>query len=179
MSNRFFVLTGGPGAGKTTVLEALAAEGCATVPEAGRAVIRQQTAIGGLALPSRDPAVFAEHMLAWDMRSHEAASAGGERTVFGRGVPDTIGYLRLCGLAVPPHVERAAERYRYNRRVFVFPPWEKIFRPDEERLQDFAEAERTFVAVRDAYRDVDYHCLEVPMLSAEERARFILRAMAG
>lgn len=172
-----FVLTGGPGAGKTTVVDTLAAEGYATAPEAGRAIIRDQTAIGGSILPWKDPIAFSEHMLTWEMRSHAAASQAGVVTFFDRGVPDVIGYLRLSGLAVPPHVERAAELFRYNRRVFILPPWEKIFRPDEERRQDFSEAERTFVVVRDAYRDVDYQCIEVPMASPEERKRFVLANM--
>ena len=35
-SERFFVLTGGPGAGKTTLIAALAEAGLSTMPEAGR-----------------------------------------------------------------------------------------------------------------------------------------------
>ena len=174
MTNTFFVLTGGPGAGKTTVLDLLRDEGHSGTVEAGRAVIRQQSAIDGPSLPWKDPAIFADHMQTWEMRSHEIARENGGVTFFDRGVPDVIGYLRLSGLPVPIHVERAAERYRYNRRVFVFPPWEKIYRPDEERHQDFDEAGRTFEFVRDAYRDVDYQCIEVPMLTPDERKRFIL-----
>lgn len=50
-SDRFFVLTGGPGSGKTTLIEALRTAGFATLPEAGRGIIRDQMAIGGPALP--------------------------------------------------------------------------------------------------------------------------------
>ena len=45
--NRFFVLTGGPGSGKTTLIEALEARGYATTEEAGRGVIREQMQGGG------------------------------------------------------------------------------------------------------------------------------------
>ncbi|RUU62771.1 ATPase, partial [Mesorhizobium sp. M2C.T.Ca.TU.009.01.2.1] len=68
-SDRFFVLTGGPGSGKTTLIEALRAQGFATAPEAGRGIIRDQTAIGGPALPWQDRALFAELMLSWELRS--------------------------------------------------------------------------------------------------------------
>jgi predicted ATPase len=47
----FHIITGGPGAGKTTLIDALAAEGIRHMPEAGRAIIRDQVAIGGTALP--------------------------------------------------------------------------------------------------------------------------------
>ena len=53
-SDRFFVLTGGPGSGKTTLIQALAKRGFATAPEAGRGIIRDQQAIGGAALPWAD-----------------------------------------------------------------------------------------------------------------------------
>jgi predicted ATPase len=177
-TNHFFVLTGGPGAGKTTVIDGLTAEGYAGTVEAGRAVIQDQSAIDGPALPWKDPALFAEHMLTWEMRSHAIARETAGTVFFDRGVPDVIGYLRLSEKPVPIHVERAAEKFRYNRRVFVFPPWRAIFRQDEERRQDFAEAERTFEAVRDAYRDVDYQCVEVPMAPPAERVRFILQNMS-
>lgn len=62
-TDRFFVLTGGPGSGKTTLIEALKAGGFATAPEAGRGIIRDQVAVGGPALPWQDRALFAELML--------------------------------------------------------------------------------------------------------------------
>ena len=49
--NRFFVITGGPGSGKSTLIAALEAEGFPCSAEAGRAIIRQQAAISGRALP--------------------------------------------------------------------------------------------------------------------------------
>jgi predicted ATPase len=72
-SDRFFVLTGGPGSGKTTLIEALRQAGFATSIEAGRGIIRDQSAIDGSALPWRDRALFAELMLSWEMRSYQIA----------------------------------------------------------------------------------------------------------
>lgn len=59
----FHVITGGPGSGKTTLIDALAAEGVRHRPEAGRAIIRDQAVIGGTALPWADRAAFAELIL--------------------------------------------------------------------------------------------------------------------
>ena len=70
--DRLIVITGGPGSGKTTLIEALEAAGYARTHEAGRGIIRDQAAIGGEALPWRDPPAFAEQMLAWDMRARIA-----------------------------------------------------------------------------------------------------------
>jgi predicted ATPase len=72
-TQRLFVVTGGPGSGKTTLIDALAQAGCARSIEAGRGVIQDQVAIGGPALPWRDPRAFAELMLRWEMRSYHLA----------------------------------------------------------------------------------------------------------
>lgn len=171
---RLFVVTGGPGAGKTTLLTALAAEGYVIAPEAGRAIIRDQLAIDGPALPWRDRTLFAELMLNFDLRSHGEAQGGTAPVFFDRGVPDSIGYLRLCGLPVPEHVERAARAFRYAPIVFAAPPWREIYAQDAERKQDFAEAERTYEAVTGAYRDHGYELVELPRADVETRVAFLL-----
>ncbi|MGH9158415.1 MAG: AAA family ATPase, partial [Vicinamibacteraceae bacterium] len=80
---------------------------------AGRAIIQAQLAIGGRALPWRDPAAFAELMLSWDMRSYHMAQNEDGLVFFDRGVPDVVGYLRLLGLPVPAHMERVGKRVRF------------------------------------------------------------------
>jgi len=178
LENAFFVITGGPGAGKTTLLTALAAAGHATAAEAGRAIIRDQSAIDGPGLPWRDPGLFAELMLGWDMRSHAEAQARQGPVFFDRGVPDIAGYLALSGLPVPEHVRRAAGQFRYRRQVFAAPPWREIFAQDAERRQDFAEAERTFAAVTASYRAFGYELVELPNAGISERLAFVLSRIA-
>jgi predicted ATPase len=150
-SDRLFVITGGPGSGKSTLIEALAKHGVSGMPEAGRAIIRDQVAIGGNALPWSDRHAFAELMLSWDMRSYDAALKLGGPVVFDRGVPDVAGYLRLSGIPVPLHVDRAARTFRYHRRVFVAPPWPEIFAHDSERKQSYEEAQATCEAMIETY----------------------------
>lgn len=173
-----FILTGGPGAGKTALLDHLAEQGIAVMPEAGRGIIRAQMAIGGKALPWEDRALFAELMLGWELRSLETAVALPGPVLFDRGLPDVAGYLMLEGLEVPAHVRLAAEMYRYNPLVFLAPPWEEIFHTDAERRQDFATAERTAAAMRQTYSDFGYRIVELPCSPISERADFV-RAHIG
>lgn len=174
-----FVVTGGPGSGKSTLLAALAARGVATSEEAGRAIIRQQARIGGAALPWGDPRLYAETMLAWEMRSHETALRRPGPVVFDRGVPDVIGYLRVVGLPVPEHMRRAAALHRYNRTVFIAPPWPAIFAQDAERRQTLEEAERTFEAMRETYEEYGYALIELPRAPVEDRAALVIEAIGS
>jgi predicted ATPase len=176
---RFFVITGGPGSGKSTLIDALARRGLHTMPEAGRAIIQDQVAIGGEALPWADRRAFAELMLGWEMRSYRAAVKLRGPVIFDRGVPDVMGYLRLSGLPVPPDVEKAALMFRYHPRVFIAPPWPEIFRPDAERKQSLAEAQATYDALAETYSNLGYNLMPLPLDSVEKRVQFVLAALEG
>ncbi|OYR20284.1 AAA family ATPase [Brucella thiophenivorans] len=174
---RFIIISGGPGSGKSTLIDALENKGFARTVEAGRAIIQHQVKIDGQALPWVDRALFAELMLSWEMRSYELAHHSKGPVFFDRGIPDVIGYLTLCALPVSEHVRRAALMIRYNRTVFLAPPWEEIFGQDSERKQDFDEAVRTFRAMEQAYRDLGYEIALLPISTVQERVNFIRKTL--
>lgn len=173
----FIVISGGPGSGKSTLIDALERQGFARSIEAGRAIIRHQMQIGGSALPWMDRTLFAELMLCWEMRSYEFTQQMTGPMFFDRGVPDVIGYLTLCGLPVPASMEEAARVFRYNKTVFLAPPWREIFAQDSERKQDYAEAVRTFEAMEKTYLRFGYDIALLPKASVEERVNFIRQKM--
>lgn len=173
---RFVVITGGPGSGKSTLIDHLHGTGYARSVEAGRGVIQDQRAIGGSALPWADRALFAELMLCWELRSYRTATAAAGATapvLFDRGVPDIVGYLRLEGLPVPAHLHAAARTFRYHHRVLIAPPWPEIYEQDEERTQSYAQAERTYASMADVYTAYGYELVHLPLAPVEERARFV------
>ena len=170
----FFVVTGGPGSGKTTLIEALARAGFTVAPEAGRGVIREQQAHGGRALPSVDPLAFAAAMLARDLASYDAHRDATGPVFFDRGIPDIVGYLRLEGVAVPADMLRAARAKRYRRPVFVCPPWPDIYVTDGERKQTPELAERTCRTMIETYDGFGYDLVEVPRAPVVARLSFVL-----
>src|SRR3546814_19136277 len=96
------VVTGGPGSGKSTLIDALAAAGFATSPEVGRAIIRKEMAAGGTALPWVDHLAFAEKLLVREVAAPDAALAAAGPVVPDPGVPQVWGFLRLSGAPGPP-----------------------------------------------------------------------------
>ncbi|WP_369822788.1 AAA family ATPase [Rhodovulum sp. MB263] len=102
MSDHFFIVTGGPGAGKTSLITELSRCGFHTIPESGRAIIREEIQSGGDALPWADRMAYAERMLERDLRAYEDAQAISGPVIFDRGIPDIMGYLTLCSFPMPP-----------------------------------------------------------------------------
>ena len=94
---------------------------------------------------------------------------------FDRGVPDVLGYLRLIGVPTPEHVKKATQIFRYNRRVFIAPPWREIFQQDKERKQEWDEAVRTHEAMVATYTACDYELVELPRATVEDRVHFVLQ----
>lgn len=168
-----FVVTGGPGSGKTTLLAAATKAGYRAVPESGRAIIVLQEAISGRALHYVDSAAYAELMLDRDMQNHQAHAATGEVTLFDRGVGDLVGYCRLVGIEEAGHFRRAAELFRYNRKVFLAPPWRDIYVHDAQRRQDWSEAVHTYECIADAYAELGYDLVELPLAPVAERLAFL------
>jgi predicted ATPase len=172
MTDRLFVLTGGPGGGKSTLVERLRALGYPTAPEAGRAIIRDQAAIGGKL--HRDPVAFLEAILVWELRSYDEARDATGPAFFDRGIPDVAGGYAQLGLPVPPHVDAAVATYRYARTVLVAPPWREIYVRDEERKHSWETAVRTYDVMVAAYEHAGYELVELPRVPVEERLAFVL-----
>ena len=172
-----FVLTGGPGSGKSTLACALQSSGLTTVEETGRAIIREELAGGGDALPWGDRARFAQRMLDREIENYERMKDCARPVIFDRAIPDVLGYLRLCDLPVPNAADNAARGRRYNPPVFVAPHWPAIYAQDSERKQDPDEAERTYRMMRSVYAEYGYELAELPLASVEERVAFVLARM--
>ncbi|WP_163360466.1 AAA family ATPase, partial [Klebsiella aerogenes] len=85
--------------------------------------------------------------------------------------------LNLIGLPVPRHMAVAARTLRYNRRVFIAPPWPEIYRTDSEWKQDLDEAERTYTAMVRTYRQYGYDLVELPCAPVDARVGFVIETI--
>lgn len=117
---------------------------------------------------------FAEAMIGREIAARGAALAAGVTVVLDRGVPDVVGFLRVSGLPVPAHIDAAAQRSRYNPRVFLAPFWAEIYTHDPERRQPPELAQATEAVMRETYAGYGYHPVELPRAKVAERVAFVL-----
>lgn len=170
----FYIITGGPGVGKTTLINELKERGHRCVPEAAREIIKKQSSCGGDALPWGDTKRYSRLMLKECVNDFINLSNSDRLYFFDRGIPDTYGYELLMNFDFDPELTSAVEQYRYNPNVFILPPWIEIYHTDNERKQDFNIAVETYNIMLQAYRKSGYNPIIVPRLTVEERADFVL-----
>ncbi|WP_312163175.1 AAA family ATPase [Phenylobacterium sp.] len=170
----FFLLTGGPGVGKTALIEDLRRRGARVVEETHRRVIREQAASGGSALPWLDQDAYLARTAREDIAIFEAMAGVEEPVFFDRGIIDS-----LIDRQAPAWMEEAARTHRYNARVFVPPPWREIYTQDAERRQSFEDCLATHEAVTRRLRSLGYEPVEIPPGPVEARARFVLETAAS
>ena len=167
-----YIITGGPGAGKTSLLEGLRQSGYPCHAEVSRQLIIELKERGSGCLPWLDLPCFAGKVLQRMVSSFEEAGNTGP-VFFDRGIPDIIAYLRAARLPVEDVYYAALEKYRYAPTVFLLPPWEEIYVRDSERWQTFAEAALLADHIRAVYRQAGYQVAELPLSSVQQRIIFI------
>jgi predicted ATPase len=173
--DRFVVLSGCSGGGKSTLLDELARRGHAVVPEPGRRIVAEQLRVGGGALPWSDPVGFLEQALALADAEYRAAHEATSRVFFDRGVIDAAaGLHHLTGR---PDLAAVAARYRFHRRVFLVPPWLEIHVADAERRHGLGEAIAEYDRLTAVYRLLGYEVTVLPKVSVAERAGIVLAAL--
>jgi len=171
------VLTGGPGAGKTSLLLALEAHGYAVVHEAARAIIQERRASGRS--PRPDPLAFAEEILRRDIEAFDQRSAIPGFVFYDRSILDALCMLDQVTPLRPRELQELVSRYPYHRKVFVLPPWDVIYAQDAERDQTFDDAVRVHAMLDARYRRCGYEPIEVPKVSVGERCAYVLEELAA
>lgn len=173
--NKFVVISGCSGGGKSTLLAELARRGYAVVEEPGRRIVREEVDRRGSALPWKDTAAFLRRAVAMSLADRAAATSQEGWVFFDRGLIDAAaGLQHLTGEAA---LVPLAETHRYHRRVFMTPPWPDIYLTDLERRHGFESGVGEYLRLLEIYPSLNYEVLILPKIGVTERADFILEAL--
>lgn len=173
--DRFVVISGCSGGGKSTLLAELGRRGHGVVEEPGRRIVKEELEGGGRALPWVDGPAFARRAIALALADRAAAETTPGRVFFDRGLVDAASALQhMTGESA---LETLARPHLYHRRVFLTPPWPEIYGTDPERRHGLDAALEEYERLLKDYPALGYEVVVLPKVSIAERADFVLRAL--
>lgn len=168
------VFFGGPGTGKTTVINQLKKQGFLCMDEISRAITAQAQKDGISQLFLEDPLLFSKKLLEGrEQQFLKASEQQASLVFFDRGIPEVFGYLNYIKTPFPKVFTVKSEAYRYHK-VLHFPIWKDIYTKDEERYESLEEAMNIENHLINAYRSLNYKIVTVPYGTPEERTSYIL-----
>lgn len=177
MKTKRIVITGGPGSGKTTIIEKLSDMGYDIVPEISRQVTLEAKKQGISQLFLTDPLLFSKKLLEGRIEQYKVAENRESMHLFyDRGIPDVSAYMDYMGTDYPDYFQDSSQIYTYDE-VFLLPPWESIYINDNERYESYEQAKLIYEFLYRKYADLGYNIYNVPEGNSKERAIFILETL--
>ncbi len=174
VQKQIIVLIGGPGTGKSTLINELVARGYCCYPEISREVTLEAQKRGIEQLFLEQPLLFSEMLLEGRIQQFENAAKEPDNIVFiDRGIPDVVAYMDYIGDEYPEHFVKACENFKYSK-TFILPPWEEIYQSDTERYENFEQALTIQKHLIETYKKYGYDLIEVPKDTVENRILYIL-----
>ncbi|MBU3012246.1 ATP-binding protein [Polaribacter vadi] len=172
------VLIGGPGTGKTTVLNALKEKGFFCFDEVSRAVTLKAQEKGIEQLFLTEPLLFSKMLLEGREEQYSDALNRKENLVFfDRGIPDVYAYLNYFKTDYPSFFIEKSKEFKYDI-VFHFSPWKEIHTTDNERYESFEESIAIDKFLIKAYSELGYRIITIPFGHVNERTNYIINSLS-
>lgn len=175
MSDRFVILSGCSGGGKSTLVSELARRGHAVVEEPGRRILAEARTGVGAALPWVDMRAFALRAVSMSLADLAAAPPDAQWVFFDRGLIDAAVALAHAG---GPPLEQTIGKVRFHPTVFLAPPWPDIYQSNSDRRHGFDAAVDEYDRLLEAWRRLGYRLSILPRTSPEARADHVLAALS-
>ncbi|MBW1740017.1 MAG: ATP-binding protein [Deltaproteobacteria bacterium] len=171
----WYVLTGAPSSGKTTLLKELEKFGYRVIHEVARGYIEMQMAQGRTLDEIRADKKSFENWILNAKIAIEAALPKDETIILDRAIPDSIAYFEVAGLDVKRAIEKSP-RHRY-KKVFLLD--QLPYQVDHVRIEDRETATRLDRSLEQGYKMLGYDVIRIPAMSVKERTKIILQEIEG
>lgn len=174
IQTNWYVLTGGPGSGKTTTIEFLAKRGFTITIEHARHYIETQMQKGRTAEEVRkNQEEFQMGVL--DLQIEQEAMLSPKETVFlDRALPDALAYYYFLNLPLNEKITGAVKLYRY-KKIFILDLLPLV--QDYARREDEKAQKKIHELLNKVYSDLGFPIVHVPVLPPNERVDCILKKL--
>jgi len=166
----WYVITGGPSSGKTTVINELVRLGYLAAPDVARDYISQEIANGRSLKEIRgNEAEFQRKVL--KMKIEREKKIPKNKIVFlDNAVPCSIAYYQICGLN-PQEVIKVCEKGRYKKIFFL----EQLsFEKDYARSENIEIVNNLNRLLKESYENLGYKVINIPVTPIKNRIQRIL-----
>jgi predicted ATPase len=166
-----YVISGAPGSGKTTLINAFKMDNVFCFEEVSRSIISEAQQSGKAQPFLTDPLLFSNVLLSKriDQFNHPKQAPF---HLYDRGIHDVIAYLEEINAKYPNEFDIKARTYIYDK-VFLLPPWEDIYTQDAERYETYQHAVKIHEHLKAVYQKFSMLIVEVPKTSVGQRIDFI------
>lgn len=179
MQKDIVVIIGGPGTGKTTIIDGLLERGHCCFPEISREITLEAKKQGIEQLFLENPLLFSELLLEGRKKQYHQALKEKSPVVFiDRGIPDVLAYMHYIGDAYPAFFDEACREHKYTK-IFILPPWEAIYESDDARYENYEQATLIYKHLKETYEGYGYSLIEVPKDTVDNRILFILEHLSN
>lgn len=172
--NNWYVITGGPGSGKTTVINVLKDKGYHVVEENARHFIDTQRVKGKTVEEVKQNQKKFQTTILKLQVNQEKALITDELVFLDRAIPDALAYHRFFHLEVDEQLKNAMNKVCY-KKVFIMEPLPLV--NDYARLENEEAQIKIHQLITEVYTSLPCPIIHVPVLPVEERVDFILKSL--
>ncbi|TDU39826.1 putative ATPase [Gelidibacter sediminis] len=177
MNTKKIVITGGPGTGKSSIIDELKKRGHICFDEISRQVTLEARKSGVDQLFLTQPLLFSQMLLEGRAKQFVEANNYKNSTVFlDRGLPDVLAYMDYFGSAYPEDFIQISQNNTYDA-VFILAPWKEIFKSDSVRYETFEQSELIHQHLLKTYNRFNYTLIDIPFDTVAKRADFIIDSL--
>lgn len=177
LNTKKIVITGGPGTGKSTLIDDLIKKGYTCLEEISRQVTLDAQKKGIDQLFLTNPLLFSELLLRGREKQFIDAEQFENQTIFfDRGIPDILAYMDYIGDDYPESFKDSCSLTKYDT-VFILKPWKDIYTSDNERYESFDQALKIHNHLLNTYTTLNYNLIDVPFDTVENRTNFIINTL--
>lgn len=181
LKGRKIVITGGPGTGKTSIINELKQQHYYCFDEIIRTLTLEAKQVYDASSHISNPIAFVKDPLDFNTRLLQARLEQFKQSMalnkafvfFDRGIPDVLAYMDFFNQKYANDFLSVCQNHKYHH-VFLLPPWESIYIADNERFESFEESVKIHDLLKQVYKRFNYHITEVPFGTIKERTTFII-----
>lgn len=171
INTNWIIITGGPSTGKSKTIDHIAFLGYYIRPEVARIIIDNEMSKGKTLNEIRGNQIKFEEEIVKIKIETEKEAPKNELIFWERGMPDSIVYLKNCCNNWELALEESKKiKYKGIFILDILPHYEK----DYARTEDAKKAQEIHEALHNVYLDLGYSIFKVPVMSIEDRAKFII-----